>query len=55
MSETVTPQREMHSKDGMGVVGWLIAVPIAFLLLPLLPLYLLLKLLDRLRGDQEVR
>lgn len=55
MSDTVTPQREMHSKGGMGVVGWLIAIPIAFLLLPLLPLYLLSWLLDRLRGDQEPR
>jgi len=55
MSETVTPQREIHSKGGMGAVGWLIAIPIALLLLPLLPLYLLLKLVEAVRGDREPR
>jgi hypothetical protein len=39
----------------MNLVGWLIAIPIAFLLLPLLPLYLLVKLIGAVRGEQEPR
>ena len=55
MPDTVTPQREIGSKSGMNLVGWLIAIPIAFLLLPLLPLYLLVKLIGAVRGEQEPR
>lgn len=55
MTETVTPQREYGSKSGMGLVGWMIAIPIAFLLLPLLPLYLLVRLVGALVGEREPR
>lgn len=55
MTETVTPQREYGSKSGMSLVGWMIAIPIAFLLLPLLPFYLLIKLINALSGEQEPR
>jgi len=53
MTDTVTPQREYGSKSGMNLVGWMIAIPIALLLLPLLPLYLLVKLIGALRGEPE--
>jgi hypothetical protein len=55
MSETVTPQRKLGSKDGMGLVGWAIAIPIALILLPLLPIFLLIKLIDMLFGSDEPR
>jgi hypothetical protein len=51
MSETVTPRREPASKGGMGIFGWLIFLGMAILLLPLLPLYLLLKLYGLLTSD----
>jgi len=50
MSETVTPQREPASKGGMGIFGWLMFVGMAILLLPLLPLYLLLRLYGLVTG-----
>lgn len=55
MTETVTPQRELGSKDGMGLVGWLVAIPIALILLPLLPIVLLIKLIDVVAGSDEPR
>jgi hypothetical protein len=55
MSETVTPQRELGSKDGMGLVGWAVAIPIALILLPLLPIFLLIKLIDMIAGPDEPR
>lgn len=57
MTDTVTPQREYGSKGGMSVVGWMIAIPIALLLLPLVPLYLLVRLVGALVGasDSEER
>jgi len=55
MTDTVTPQREYGSKSGMSLVGWLIAIPIAFLLLPLLPIYLLIKLINAVLGEEEPR
>ena len=47
---TVTPLRPIGSKSGMGIFGWLVFLGMAILLLPLLPLYALLKLLDALFG-----
>jgi hypothetical protein len=47
---TVTPLRPIGSKSGMGIFGWLVLLGMAILLLPLLPLYALLKLLDVLFG-----
>jgi len=55
MSDTVTPQRTLGSKDGMGLVGWAVAIPIALILLPLLPIFLLIKLLDMVAGPDEPR
>lgn len=37
----------------MSLVGWMIAIPIALLLLPLLPLYLLVRLIGAVRGEQN--
>ena len=37
----------------MNLVGWMIAIPIALLLLPLLPLYLLVTLIDAIRGEKD--
>ena len=53
MTDTVTPPREFGSKSGMNFVGWMIAIPIALLLLPLLPLYLLVTLIDAIRGEKD--
>ena len=53
MTDTVTPPREFGSKSGMNLVGWMIAIPIALLLLPLLPLYLLVTLIDAIRGEEK--
>ena len=53
MTDTVTPPREFGSKSGMNLVGWMIAIPIALLLLPLLPLYLLVKLIGAIRGEKD--
>jgi hypothetical protein len=50
---TVTPQRTPESKGGMGVVGWVIFLGIAILLIPLLPFYVLLKLYERVAGNDE--
>lgn len=54
MSETVTPRREPVSKSGMGIFGWLIFLGMAILLLPLFPLYLLLKLIELVTGKNTV-
>jgi len=50
---TVTPLRQMGSKSGMGVFGYLVFAGMAVLLLPLLPLLAVLKLVDMVtdRGD----
>ena len=37
----------------MNFVGWMIAIPIALLLLPLLPLYLLVTLIGAIRGEKD--
>jgi hypothetical protein len=50
MSETVTPQREPGSKGGMNLFGWLMFLGMVILLIPLLPLYLLLKLVSLVTG-----
>lgn len=50
MTETVTPQREFGSQAGMGAVGWVIAILIALLLLPVLPFLLLLYVVLRAAG-----
>jgi|GEM_PF-2785561 len=53
MTATVTPQREPESKSGMGLFGILMFVGMIIVLLPLLPLYLLLKLYELLSGDDD--
>lgn len=53
MTETVTPKREYTSKGGMSGFGWIIALGMVILLAPLLPLYLLLKLVDVLVGEGD--
>lgn len=54
MTDTVTPQRELKGKNGMGVFGWLIFIGMAIVLAPLLPIYLLLKLYGLVSsGDSE--
>lgn len=42
MTETVTPQRVYGSKSGMGIIGWTMAILIAFLFLPAAPFLLLI-------------
>jgi len=51
MTDTVTPQREPESKGGMGLFGWLMLLGMVIVLLPLLPLYLLLKLYELLTRE----
>lgn len=53
MTDTVTPQRELKGKDGMGVFGWVIFLGMVIVLAPLLPLYLLLKLYEALSSDDQ--
>lgn len=55
MTDTVTPQRPLTSKSGMGVFGWLMFLGMVILLLPLLPIYLLLKLYELATGGDEPR
>lgn len=55
MTETVTQKREPESKSGMGVVGWTIFLGMVILLLPLVPLYLLLKFYNAIVGETEAR
>jgi len=55
MTETVTPQREYASKGGMGIVGWTIAIGIALLLFPLIPLVALVVVVARLLRGGPVR
>lgn len=55
MSETVTPQREPTSKSGMGIFGWLMFLGMVILLIPLLPIYAVLKLYELIAGDSEPR
>lgn len=56
MTATVTPQREPESKGGMNLFGWLMFLGMVIVLLPLLPLYILLKLYERITGnDNPVR
>lgn len=47
---TVTPLRQMGSKGGMGVFGYLVFAGMAILLLPLLPFLAVLKLVDLVTG-----
>lgn len=53
MTDTVTPQRELKGKGGMGVFGWLIFAGMAIVLAPLLPIYALLKLYELLAGGDS--
>jgi hypothetical protein len=55
MSETVTPQREPTSKGGMGFFGWLMLFGMVILLIPLLPIYAVLKLYELIAGDSGPR
>lgn len=55
MTETVTPQREYGSKGGMGLVGWTIAIGIALLVFPLVPLVALIVVVARLLRGKPVR
>lgn len=51
----VTGVRSFGSKSGMGIFGWLMFIGMAILLLPLLPIYAVLKLLDLVtRGESPV-
>lgn len=50
MTETVTPPREFGSQAGMGMIGWVMAILIALLLLPVLPFLILLYVAFRLAG-----
>jgi len=50
---TVTPLRQMGSKSGMGVFGYLVFAGMAILLLPLLPFLAVLKLLDMVTGTSD--
>lgn len=54
MTDTVTPQREYGSKGGMGLIGWAMAIGIAFLLLPALPFLLVLYVVLRLAGSGKL-
>lgn len=51
MTETVTPQRNLTSKSGMGLFGWFMFLGMVILLAPLLPIYLLLKLYELVTSD----
>lgn len=53
MTDTVTPQREFGSQAGMGAIGWVIAIAIAILFLPVLPFLVLVYLVLRLFGAGE--
>ncbi len=53
MSQTVTPQRERGSKGGMNLFGWLLFLGMVILLIPLLPVYIALKLYDLIRSDRD--
>jgi hypothetical protein len=46
MTETVTPQREPENKGGMGIFGWLMFLGMLVLMIPLITIYLLLKLYE---------
>jgi hypothetical protein len=50
---TVTPLRNMGSKSGMGLFGYLIFAGMAILLIPLLPILAVLKLVDMLTGRED--
>lgn len=51
MTETVTPQREFGSQGGMGPIGWVIAILIGLLLLPVLPFLLVIYAALKLAGS----
>lgn len=51
VGETVTPLRPLASKSGMGLFGWLMFLGMAILLLPLLPFFIALKLIEKLTGN----
>lgn len=53
MTDTVTPQREPTSKGGMDLFGKLMFLGMVVLMIPLFPLYLLLKGIYALLGDTE--
>lgn len=52
-NKTVTPQRELHDKGGMGMFGKLIFVGLLIILFPLLPFYFLLRLYELVTGDDR--
>ena len=53
MTDTVTEERKLTSKSGMGIFGWLMFLGMIILLIPLLPIYLLLKLYEIVTSDTE--
>ncbi|MFC7074539.1 hypothetical protein ACFQJ7_09115 [Halovenus rubra] len=55
MTETVTSQREPTSKGGMGIFGKAMLLGMVIILLPLLPIYLVLKLYRMITGTSEPR
>lgn len=52
MADTVTPIRELKSKSGMGIVGWIVFLGMLILLFPLIPFYILLKLYEYATGNR---
>lgn len=50
LARTVSTIRDMGSKSGMGLFGWLVFVGMVIILLPLLPILALIKLFDLLFG-----
>lgn len=53
MTDTVTPQRHPESKSGMGIFGRLMFLGMVILLVPLLPIYLLLKLYEMVTSGRS--
>lgn len=55
MSDTVTKERELTSKSGMNLFGWLMFLGMIILLIPLLPIYIALKLWELVTGGKDNR
>lgn len=55
MVDTVTAPRKPESKGGMNLFGWLMFLGMVILFIPLLPIYLLLKLHEMITGKDEER
>jgi hypothetical protein len=53
MTESVSEVRPPTSKSGMGLIGWLIFFGMVVLIIPLLPILLLIRLYNRIVGDDR--